>query len=45
MIAIKEEKDLIEIKNLVLKLKEENTQMFYALKSLLFDINKNKENH
>lgn len=45
MIAIKEEKDLIEIKNLVLNLKKENTQMFYALKSLLFDINKNKERH
>lgn len=45
MSAIKEKMDSTEINDLVLKLKEENIQMFYALKSLLLDINKNKERH
>lgn len=40
MSATKEKMDLIEINDLILKLKEEDTQMFYALKSLLFDIKK-----
>lgn len=43
MSATKEKIDLIEINDLILKLKEEDTQMFYALKSLLFDIK--KESH
>ncbi len=43
MSATKEKMDLIEINDLILKLKEEDTQMFYALKSLLFDIK--KESH
>lgn len=43
MRTIKEKMDLIETNDLVLKLKEENIDMFYALKRLLFDIK--KENH
>lgn len=36
--ATKEE--IIKVNDLVLKLKEENAQIFYALKNLLFDIKK-----
>lgn len=43
MRTIKEKMDLIETNDLVLKLKEENIDMFYALKRLLFDIK--KESH